>query len=554
MRRLYYAMIPLLGFSLGMSQEIDLGNFNGSLESNSQWYQKDEKLGFDPGDAPFRSNNYFRFDYNAGKISAGAQFESYLPEALLGYSDQFKGNKIAMYYARYKNNKLDITAGNYYDQFGSGLIYRSWEDRQIGINNSLRGVRVAYTPNDFTTLKGVLGKQRRGFEFTDGTVQGLDLETNILKVINKDNTSPETLKFGASYIGKNESYSGPLDDVPTTVNDYSARLDYNGRTGFYGGLEYVNRGKDVVVQNSQISNKTYGGDAFLFNLGYSRKGFGINTTFRRMENMGIYSQRSLSDPSNNAFNEGNINYTPALTKQHDYLLTNIYVYQAQPQLNFLTQQVGEIGGQADIFVNADKGTFLGGKYGTKLAINGSYWNGLNATFEGDDYTVGFFDFGKKFWHDVNFEISKKWNKKWYTIFTYANMYYDKGIIEGGNYSHIISNIVVGDVLYTINPKNSIRFEAQHLQSKRDRKNWLAGVVEYNLNYKWNFYVNDTYNYGNDDPDKRYHYYNVGGSYTEGSTRVSANYGRQRGGLICVGGVCRYVPENTGLTLGLQFNF
>jgi hypothetical protein len=33
-----------------------------------------------------------------------------------------------------------------------------------------------------------------------------------------------------------------------------------------------------------------------------------------------------------------------------------------------------------------------------------------------------------------------------------------------------------------------------------------------------------------------------------------NYGRQRGGLICIGGVCRFVPENTGLTANLTVNF
>ena len=51
-----------------------------------------------------------------------------------------------------------------------------------------------------------------------------------------------------------------------------------------------------------------------------------------------------------------------------------------------------------------------------------------------------------------------------------------------------------------------------------------------------------------------HYYSVGGSYSKGRTRLGVNYGRQRGGLICVGGVCRYVPENTGVTANLTVSF
>jgi len=133
-------------------------------------------------------------------------------------------------------------------------------------------------------------------------------------------------------------------------------------------------------------------------------------------------------------------------------------------------------------------------------------------------------------------------------------YYDKGIVEGGNYNHIISNVVVGDFLYKITNKNSLRAELQHLQSKRDKKNWAAAVLEYNHNYKWSFYATDMYNYGNDNPDQRLHYYSIGGSYTQNTTRLQLNYGRQRGGLICVGGVCRYVPENNGFTLNLQHTF
>lgn len=542
----------IMGVLYSQAQEVNLGGFSGSVESNGQWYQNDKEIGFEAGEQRFRTNNYFKLDYTQGNISAGIQYEAYLPSALLGYSDKLSGNGIAGYFARYKNNKLDITAGNYYDQFGSGLIYRSWEDRQIGINNSTKGLRVAYTPNEYTTVKGIIGKQRRGFEYTDGTIQGLDLETNLLKLAGSDTFS--ILNFGASYVGRHQEYSGSNKSVPSTVGNYSVRMNYSGSSGIYSGIEYVKKGEDVIMQSGTASKDLFSGNAVQFNIGYSTKGFGINSTFRRMENMGLYSERELSESAVNTFNEGNINYIPAITKQHDYLLTTIYVYQAQPKLDFLTKQIGEIGGQVDMYYNIKKGTLLGGKYGTKLAFNASYWNGINAEFNGGEYKAGFFDFGKKFFHDVNFEISKRWSRKFSSNFTYVHSYYDKATIEGGNYSHIISNVVVADMLYKLTNRNSMRLELQHLQSKRDKKNWAAAVLEYNHNLNWSFYASDMYNYGNDDKDKRFNYYSVGGSYSKGATRVALNYGRQRGGLICVGGVCRYVPENTGITLNLQHTF
>ncbi|WP_343066445.1 DUF6029 family protein [Mesonia hippocampi] len=51
-----------------------------------------------------------------------------------------------------------------------------------------------------------------------------------------------------------------------------------------------------------------------------------------------------------------------------------------------------------------------------------------------------------------------------------------------------------------------------------------------------------------------HYYNAGISYTKKSTRIAVQYGRQRGGLLCVGGICRMVSEAAGLTVNITTSF
>ncbi|MGK0307961.1 MAG: hypothetical protein ACI8RP_000918 [Urechidicola sp.] len=113
---------------------------------------------------------------------------------------------------------------------------------------------------------------------------------------------------------------------------------------------------------------------------------------------------------------------------------------------------------------------------------------------------------------------------------------------------------MAEATHKIGKGKSIRVEAQHLWTKDDNKNWAGATIEYNATNALAFYVNDAYNYGNDVKDDQIHYYNVGGSYTKGASRVALNYGRQRGGLLCVGGVCRFVPENTGLTINLTTSF
>ena len=73
----------------------------------------------------------------------------------------------------------------------------------------------------------------------------------------------------------------------------------------------------------------YDGTALQIDIGYSKKGFGINTSMRRLENFNFYSDKLAEG---NIYNQQTLSFVPALTKQQDYLLTNIYVYNSQPRL------------------------------------------------------------------------------------------------------------------------------------------------------------------------------------------------------------------------------
>ena len=91
-------------------------------------------------------------------------------------------------------------------------------------------------------------------------------------------------------------------------------------------------------------------------------------------------------------------------------------------------------------------------------------------------------------------------------------------------------------------------------SNSKNHNWIGGTLEFSLSSKVNIYINDIFNSGTDKDTEKTHYYNMGGSFTKGTTRIGLNYGRQRAGLVCVGGVCRFVPEATGLTMNLTVLF
>ena len=61
---------------------------------------------------------------------------------------------------------------------------------------------------------------------------------------------------------------------------------------------------------------------------------------------------------------------------------------------------------------------------------------------------------------------------------------------------------------------------------------------------------DMYNHGS----TKENYYEAGVGYTHGGFKVDLNYGHQRAGLVCSGGVCRWQPEYTGGMLRLAYHF
>jgi hypothetical protein len=539
----------------------DYGRVYGGFESTVQWYLNDKGIGTIQPDDPLRSNNYLFVNYQLDNWTAGVQVEGYVKEALLNFNPKFSGVDMATYFLNYKTRKIDVTAGHFYEQFGSGMLLRAWESRNLGINTAIFGGRVVYRPSADIKLTALYGQQRSGFKLADGKIFGFDSEfqlSNALKLENSD------LSLGLSYVGRYEKIDIPDPNFEALTNSFSGRLNYS-YSSFYSSLEYNYKSEDAIldrISNTVKNDFVRSGSALLFNFGYSKQGLGIDATFRRTENMLFLAERvpSVYDGNNTSlnFNDKVLNFAPALTKQHHSLLANIYVYQSQVGIDFKSPTIlkaGETGGQIDVFYEFEKETFLGGKYGTKFSFNAASWYNLPGEYQltPSNYETNFFGVGTKYYSDYNIEIKKKLSEKWHTGFVYINQYYNKPWIEDAS-SDVNTNIIAGEVIYNFQENKSIRFEGEHLWADADFKNWVGGTLELDINNKYSIYVWDIINYGNDNPDKRYHYYNVGGAYRINSTRIGLNYGRQRGGLICVGGVCRFVPESTGFTLNISTAF
>jgi len=90
--------------------------------------------------------------------------------------------------------------------------------------------------------------------------------------------------------------------------------------------------------------------------------------------------------------------------------------------------------------------------------------------------------------------------------------------------------------------------------KKGDGDWHMLLAEYTISPNWFFALQDMYNYGNYDQEKRLHYANVSVGFLNGANRFAIGYGKKRAGIFCVGGVCKEVPSSNGFSLNISSSF
>ena len=557
MKRIALVLIAMVA-ALSASAQIQLGEKGGNLaiglESNNILYVDDAKIGT-TYPSVFGSNDYLKIDYTIGRFSVGVQGEAYLP-ALQGYDDLRNNGydkpkvMLASKYIQWQDASYSVMVGDIYDQFGNGLIFRSFEDRQLGVNNSIEGLRAAASLGEYATVKALVGRPRLyssannysagwiGSQYARSLVSGADLSLSLSDMWDSQELM---LSVEGSYVNRYERLDRELNGLnygtdyfpyfeltSPNLDMYSARLNLDYK-GFTLRGEYAGKGKDISP--SSTLGLAAKGSAVLAELGYNTGGLSISAQARRLEHMGT----PLSLYGNIGVMGNTLNYLPALTRQHTYMLAALNPCQMNSE--------GELAFQADVYYT------LRSKQSRQR-----YWN-FHANYS-TSYTLKAYQTasGKRelLWSDVNVDVERQWNKKWKSTLMFSrqevNTSHGQGMaIPSTTY---VSNIFVGDVMYKISKKLSVRAEAQYLLSKDYEGDWVAGLVEVNFAPHWSVFFSDMYNHGK----TKVNYYNGGFSFTHNRTRVQISYGRNREGFVCSGGVCRKQPAYTGANLMLTTSF
>jgi hypothetical protein len=500
---------------------------SGDLMVNSNFYVKDTTIGATTSQylREFSSSEAWMFlNYSVSGFNFSVRYDLFNNSALLDPNEVYTDQGLAFYAVNKKIGKLDVTAGHFYDQFGSGIIFRAFEDRILGLDYAINGLNLKYYFSDNARIKAFTGRQKNRFATHEQVLKGINYEHDFflgenLSLFMGAGLVNRTIDQETMTILANEINSYPLEDrfVPK-YNMFAATL-YSTMVfkNFNLYVEYARKTPEAI-KNREGSKFVYeDGDVLYSSLNYSVKGFGLSLQHKRTKGFTMRTSPFTS------FLVGTINYMPPMSKQHAKILPARYSISAQ--------ELGEIASQAEAtFSPNKKNTFT-----------------TNFTYVTDENN-------KKIFHEYYIDYYHKFSKKFKATFGLQSIYYDKEVYENEHEPSVKTITPFSEFVYKFDRKKSLRWELQYLLTEQDHGDFFFGLVEFNMAPHFSFSIADMINTKPLKVDKVKHYYNFFVAYTLNQTRFSLGYMKQVEGVVCTGGVCRVEPAFSGLKFNLTTSF
>lgn len=552
MRLFYKSFIPLLFITLCLVTQAftqDEGSLSGSLEANANFFDKDEKIG--AANTPqyerqlYGGEAWLNLNYRYKGFDLGLRFDMFHNSNLLNPMDSYSDQGIGRWYIRKAIDRLDITVGHLYDQIGSGLIFRAYEERPLLIDNALLGLRLEYAISDNWYVKGFAGKQKRLFETYDALIKGFNVEGFLLL----GEEGKLTLAPGAGILNKTLSDSqmdalanslstyAPVDFIDEAPFNTYAFSVYNtlstGPLSWY--IEYAYKTEEVFYdlfaeRQLYTGETTIGkyvlepGNVIYTTLSFAQGKFGGLVEYKRTENF-----RFRADPFV-SLNRGMINFLPPMAKLNTYRLTARYVP--------ATQEIGEQAIQLDLRYSPEKNL--------KFHANFSNIENLDSDL---------------LYREAIAEVEVTEPRKRILIGGLQFQWYDQELFEGKPGVDMVKTITpFVDYLHRFDRDKSLRVELQYMNTDQDFGSWAYALLEYSVAPNWIFELSDMWNvapYEDENGVKKtdpLHYPTAGVVYTTGSNRFSLRYVKQVEGVVCSGGICRLEPAFSGIRFNLLSQF
>lgn len=546
------AQVNTPGLPANENAQEEKGQFSGNFQTNNQFYVRDNKIGANTTQylRELSSTDAWLFlNYKIKGFNFSLRYDVFNNSPLFDPQQAYTNSGIGYWQVSKDLDQFNFTVGYFYDQFGTGMVFRSYEDRNLGIDFAIQGARVIYNASENTRIKAFTGQQKFRFDKRTPVIKGVNIEHRI--PVN-DNFNTE---FGASVVNRTID-QGTMNTIASTINSYALEDRFNPTYNvyvwnIYNTLNYkkftlyleYDRKTPEAIMNAASRLEKRGGDIYYTSLSYSSKGIGINAQYKRIDHFPFRTSPLEVNPSpaNNAL----VNYLPSLTRQNTYRLLARY--------NAVVQELGENAMQLELTLKPVKST--------QININGS----LVTTLAGVDFKNMEFTWNNntRLFRELYIDVNHKFNKSFKAMAGIQFIGYNQTTFElKPNAPFVEAFTPFGEVTYKFNKTQSIRVEGQYLVTEQDLGHLVNGAVEFNVAPHWSFSVGDMVNtkpgaLNKPNAGEKFefiHYYNFFGSYTYKTTRLTAGWLKQVQGVNCTGGVCRVEPAFSGARVTLTTNF
>ncbi len=546
----------LVSFAQETDEKKDKGEFSGNFQNTNQFYVNDPQIGTNTTQykRELSSTDAWLFlSYKLKGFKFNLRYDVFNNTPLFNPSEAYTKSGIGIWSVSKDIDKLNITVGYFYDQFGTGMVFRAYEDRNLGLDFAVNGARIIYTPTENTQIKAFTGLQKFRFDLRPEVIKGINAEHRI--EINENLNT----QLGASVVNRTIDQS-TMNNIVGGINNYDLENRFIPKYNVYVGniyntlsykkftlyTEYCQKTKEAIFNPLINRMELKDGRVYYTSLSYSTKGLGINGQYKRIESFSL-----RTSPLEN-LNLGMIAYLPSLTRQNTYRLLARY--------NAVVQELGENALGLE-FTIKPQGEFFK-KHQTTININTSVVTGKNDFDLTRLNPVNFNDDTARYFREHYIDVSHKFTKKFKAMLGFQYINYNQQLFEqqSAQYKYVTAKTYFGEITYKLTPTRSLRVEAQYLDTKQDLGSFINGTVELNIAPHYSFSIGDMVNVNRvirntqASSSDLVHYWNVFGSYTYKTTRITGGYLKQVEGVNCTGGVCRVEPAFSGLRLTLQTNF
>lgn len=510
----------------------------------------------------FLGSGKVRKEYFENLADARISINDFVVGARLEISDpieyglNFKG--IRKRFVEYNNSDYGVSlrAGDFWDIFSRGMTLNVFEDRALGYDTGIDGVRATYE-NVFGRKNPVRFRgQIIGGDLTYSDFLNPErIEEYRIRNANFDISPFKELTFGASYVYSEGRL--PTGTDTTGIQAYLPEVNVNlNMPDFQFYTSYARKHINTAPNNLFPTEMSSEGDGLYSSLSYAKDRIGVTLEYKNY-------RFDLTNPDNRNPDRP----TKLLPFQNPPIGQREHTSTLISRNPHVTDFNDEVGGQLDIiYVPTDDLTFL---------INGSvaskHYSYRNIDTSGTvvferierdfDYIPDFDASFSPFW-EFYLEGEYYATDKLYTKLAYARQsetIYNQ--INPLSSETIQATTIPMEIRYTLSREYSVKliFEQQWINNsiRQHQKGFMNQFASLSLTKspEFSFALNAEFTNDEEEPTGTDFWILGEALYRlNQSNTITVSYGKERGGLRCTNGICRFVNPFEGFRLSIQSQF